>query len=112
MFTNIGEAMVATWRVLEEMIHKHLQPIMVAHQYSKTAGDPIDIGAELVGIRTRLEQGLFRTPYDVHTEVVCLWRQCLDKASNSPLYQVRGRVSMCVCLSIWLTHACVGICST
>jgi hypothetical protein len=107
VFTQLSEAMIASWRVLEEILQKHLQPVMSLHNFTKSGNDPIDIGAELVGIKTKVEQGLFKTPYDVHMEVVCLWRNCYEKAANTPLYAV------CTCLYIYVrmyTRLCMNLC--
>ena len=56
-------------QVLDELIVRQLPMAISSIQFKQGPGDAVNIAQELGSIKTRLEQGAFRAPFDLHSEV-------------------------------------------
>jgi len=85
---STAEAMVACWRVLDELVARQYPLAESSLQYKGAENPPVNIQAELQAIKGKLEAGAFSTPFHLHSEVVGVWRQCMDKAAQTLLYSL------------------------
>lgn len=86
--TSNAEAVMACWKVLDELVARQLPLAASSLQYKQAANEPVNLATELTKVKTKLEQGKFRVPFDLHSEVVGVWRQCLEKAPQTLLYSL------------------------
>jgi hypothetical protein len=112
-FKTLGEAMIECWLVLEKFLQNQLKMETLHVPEYMREHIALYIGENLDQIKIKLEQGLFKTPYDVHAEVVCFWRNCHEKHAETQLARmVREcmRVHACVYVSvrmcIWKFSVC------
>eukprot|EP00292_Cryptomonas_paramecium_P004873 CAMPEP_0113673478 /NCGR_PEP_ID=MMETSP0038_2-20120614/6882_1 /TAXON_ID=2898 /ORGANISM="Cryptomonas paramecium" /LENGTH=500 /DNA_ID=CAMNT_0000589945 /DNA_START=132 /DNA_END=1631 /DNA_ORIENTATION=+ /assembly_acc=CAM_ASM_000170 len=83
-----NDAIMACWKVLDDLIARQLPAAVASIQYKQGPNEGVNLGHELAGIKSRLEQGAFRAPFDLHQEVVAVWRQCMEKGPQSMLYSL------------------------
>ena len=83
--------MLVLWQVLDELINRQVPIAMGCIQYKPPAlPEPVNLLAELNKIKWKLECGSFETAFDLHSQVVGIWRQCLVKVCQCLL-----KVSLC-----------------
>mmetsp|Transcript_22859 Transcript_22859/g.54262 ORF Transcript_22859/g.54262 Transcript_22859/m.54262 type:complete len:528 (-) Transcript_22859:190-1773(-) len=82
------EAMVACWRVLDELVTRQYPLAESSLQFKAAENNPVNIQSELQGIKAKLEAGAFKTPFHLHSDVVGVWRMCMDKAAQTLLYSL------------------------
>jgi len=85
---NTSEAIMACWKVLDELIVRQLPMAISTIQFKQGPNDAVNIAQELSNIKGKLEQGSFRAPFDLHSEVVGVWRQCMEKGPQTLIYSL------------------------
>eukprot|EP00960_Hanusia_phi_P069119 767007-Hanusia_phi.AAC.3 len=88
-----SEAVIACWKVIDELLNRQLPNAMNSLQYKAAPTDPINLQSELQGVKTSLEQGGFRTPFELHSAVVNIWRNCLEKSPQTLFYSLANMLA-------------------
>uniref|UniRef100_A0A7S0H9A9 MYB transcription factor n=1 Tax=Hanusia phi TaxID=3032 RepID=A0A7S0H9A9_9CRYP len=91
--TTSSEAVIACWKVIDELLNRQLPNAMNSLQYKAAPTDPINLQSELQGVKTSLEQGGFRTPFELHSAVVNIWRNCLEKSPQTLFYSLANMLA-------------------
>jgi hypothetical protein len=92
-FSTVAEAMVACFRVFEELQNVHLPKVMASIKFDQGEASAVDIPHELGIIKGRLEQNVYRTPHDFHKDIVRVWRQCADEKQDKALNTLASTLS-------------------
>lgn len=93
-FSTVAEAMVACFKVFEELHTVHLPKVMASIKYEHKEDCAISIPSELKEIKGKLEQNLYRTPHDFHRDIVNVWRRCGEEdKGNKELYTLASTLS-------------------